>query len=495
MTIALVIKFDGGIAYNPRTRNQDESQDSQGFDIFSNPNKLIPYGDSIADTMASDTVDHIRPTRVFVTSLGLTTVGYKSNSDARGTCYTKTNINDSWSANGDGAYGWALIQDSEWVFRGKLYFLANSGSDVKIQRCDGGVVVTDCGNLTGTTAIRPFVHPKNNLTTIISGSAVYTFDGTTIVTCGLTIPTGYSAISMTDYGDNIAIAMNETSGNSQSVVGIWSLNNANLEFDLIVPFGDGQIIVVATLYNILYAVMLNNSYALTQQNPRLKVKSYSGGAVDTVINLPITSSTSAYLTANTINNGKLYFALENDTAIYCLGRNQEQQIVLTHDRFINNGATANPYYLSFIGDVLFCGSISGAGVYSLMRSMIQGNTESINYTNQNFYITTINPVMGLTRYTIQDSHKQKQFPAILLEYTGIASSGNTTLQYSVDGSSFVNIINDTNAVGEQATEAGAELTSQAPLNSGREITFKMISTGASQIKQLCYEYTPIPTML
>lgn len=239
-----------------------------------------------------------------------------------------------------------------------------------------------------------------------------------------------------------------------------------------------------------------SNYGFSVNQNKLVVKGYSGGAVSIVTSVQLTNSLiTQALTYKVKNGGRVFFGFGNDTTLYSFGKNKEEQYILARDRFFNNATVIGTSFgaLSMIGDTLFAGIFLSAGGFALMRSKINSFGETVTYTGTSFYKTTINPCMGLSRYTIQDKHKIKQLEAVLLEYSG-ASTGITTLQYSVDGSAFATIINDTNVTGEIGKEATRDINNE-PLLQGREITFLLSCTGGSRPKQLAYRYSAKDTLI
>ncbi len=493
-TVSAITKFDGGMAQDIRTQNQDESQDCTGFDIFTNPHYMIPYGDSVAETLDTGTMDDKRITDVFVTSVGLAGIGYASNVSSVPTFYTKTDINAAWGFNATGTIGFTFQQGSGVYYKGKLYCLSLNGTTYNLDRFDGGGVVTSVGTFTstGTFYARPFVHPEDNVLYIVIGNVIVSWDGSSLVVTTTILPSGYYCTSITNYGIYLAIVMNPLLNNTDGVCFLWgrdvSLNTLQGTIDL----GEGICQIVENLYNVLYFVVVNTTYDLTKIINKIRIKQYAGASVQTVYSLQVPITTSV-LTYKYKYDGKLYFVSGNESAIYAFGKNSEGQFILTHDRYINNGETVGSALpISMVGDVMFTGSISIDSVYSLMRSKVNGLGETITYRNTAIYTGTINQAMG-SNYSVQGKHKVKNLIATALLYTG-AASGTTALKYSIDASNMTSIIEDTNDVGEFGREASMQADGE-PFNSGRELQFQVESSGGSKIKGIFYRYTQEQTLI
>lgn len=494
-TVSLITKFDGGMAEDIRTQLQDQSQDCTGFDIFTNPHLLSPYGDSIAENMGSGTMDDHRITDVFQTTFGLTGIGYTSNVSSVPTFYTKTNINDNWGSNAVGTAGHTFVQGSGVYYKDKLFCLSLNGTQYNLDRFDGGGVVTSIGTFTSSFAslARPFVHPEDNVLYIVVGNTIVSWDGTTFTVTTTILPSGYYCTSLTYYGTYLAIVMNPTLNNNDAVCFLWGRDATLNTLQGTIDLGEGVCQMVENLYNTLYFVIVNSNFPLTKITNKIRIKQYAGASVQTVYSLQVSNNTSV-LTYKYKFDGRLYFLSGNETAIYAFGKNSEGRFILTHDRYINNGVTVGSGApISMIGDVMFIGSISQGGVYSLMRSKVNGLGESISYSNNAIFISTINPAMGLSRYTIQGKHKVKNLLAMALLFTG-SNVGNTNLKYSIDGSSMTSVIAESNTVGEFGREAGMQADG-LPFNSGREIQLQMESSGGSKIKGLFYRYVEEQTLI
>lgn len=503
MTVSLLTKWDGGIAEDPRTTNQDQSQNSENFDIFTNPHQLIPYGDSVAETVAGLNMSDIQIQDIDIVTISGTTyfvgAGYTGAGNLNTTFYTKVNINDAWGAQATVPTTPLVYQPNTGiVFQGKFYCIGVNGSTGQsyLLRFDGAGSITISTALTNNVVSKPFQHPSDNKMYIMSGNTIIQFDGTSFVNNTSLIGPGYYPVSYTDYGNYMAIAIQPVKGYGNAFVYMWDLIMTDAAFQVTVPLGEGSIRLIENLNNTLFIIMNPGGPALSVNQNKLVVKGYSGGAVSTMTTLQVPSSVGQVSTAKCKNASSVYFGFGNDTAIYRFGKNKEGQYILTKDRYYQNGLLCSGFRsVNIIGDTSFFGVVnSSTGFFSLMRSKINGLGETISYSSVSTFTTIINPVMGLSRYTVQDRHKTKQLEATLIEYEGVGTTGNMTLQYSIDGSNLQTIVNDTNSIGQKATEAVRQFDSQ-PLLSGREFEFVLSSSGGSKIKQVAYKYSPRETLL
>src|ERR1035437_1472306 len=91
-----VAKFDNGLAEDVRTTNTGENAQSLNFDIFTNPHKLIPYGDSVAETTSTNTMADIAISDIDYSLISSTYllrgVGYETNVSVVPTFWSKSAI-------------------------------------------------------------------------------------------------------------------------------------------------------------------------------------------------------------------------------------------------------------------------------------------------------------------------------------------------------------------------------------------------------------------
>lgn len=490
-------KFDGGHAEDVRGDSTDECEFSKNFDIFTNPHKLIPYGDSVAETVSGSTMDDIEIDNVDVSLIGssyiMTGAGYESGSSAKPAFFTKADIVTTFSSQAVAA-GNTYVKNSLVVFREKAYALGWNGSNqITLYRYNSGGSVTAAGTVAVTEVpiAKPFVHPEDNVLYIVCGNVIATFTiigGTdTMTTYSTILPTGFQATSQCDYGNYLAIAMRPLRGNGNSVTYLWGRDGTINTLQGTIDFGEGSINLLENLDNNLFAVMTPQTTLFTNITNKITVKGYAGGAVETIKSITNGSTATATIYKQK-NGGKVYFGFANDDAIYAFGKNKSGKYIITKDRYLFNGTTIGSSFsgVSMIGDVMWRAFTTLAGVFTLMRSKVAQLGESITYTSTSTYRTLVNPSMPL-----EDRYTDKLLKGVRIAYTG-ATTGTTVLKYSVNGGAFTTIISDTNAAGEQCTEANTE-SDGVPLGQGREFQFQVETTGGAQVKEIDYYYDNLPS--
>ncbi len=505
--LVLINKWDGGHAEDIRTFATDQSQFSWNFDIFTNPHKLIPYGDSIAETTGTSTMADIQLGDIDISLIGstyiLTGAGYETSVSLKPTFWTKSALTNggtlNWSSQAVAA-GNTFQKGSGVIYKDKYFALGYNGTNqYSLYRYDSAGSITTIGTISSSSTFycKPFVHPEDNVLYIVLGNSITSWNGSTLTTTTTILPSGMEATAITDYGTYLAIGMRPLRGNGNATVFLWGRDATINTLQGSLDFGEGNLLTIENLNDSLFAVMAPQSTFSTSIMNKIIVKGYSGGAVETIKSLVVLNTQAISLATKAKNGNRLYFGLNNDYATYVFGKNKSGSYILTQDRYFNNGSVIGSalYGLSMIGDVLWRGFSTAVSSFILMRSMISGLGETIVYTSTSIYKTTINPNMPLA-----DRYKNKQLEAVQISYTGKAS-GTIALKYLVDGkngsgtSVMTSIISDSTTAIEEVKEATAETSTNNALLAGREFQFQIESTGGVEVKEVRYKYSVINTTI
>lgn len=475
-------RFDGGQAEDIRTTSQYQNEFSKNFDIFTEPYRLNPYPDSIAETadvtMADSQISDVGVCTISGTDY-IVGIGYESSISTIPTFYTKTDVTSAFSKQATASSGFGFIKGSGIIYKNLAYAVGSSGTTYRLYRFNGAGSVTTIGDITSVASslVKCYVHPQDSKLYIAVGNVVATYDGSTLNTSFALPSTKFAIESITDYGNYLAMVGND-SGVPSCL--LWDRDTSLVNVSNIIPLGEGVVKLVTNLGNNLFFVMNSYNSSVPDVTPKIQVKGYSGGAVDTITEIQTSNHQIRSYKAKKSN--KLYFSTDNSTTLWIFGKNKSGNYTLTQDRFIqNSSAISNVAGISVIGDVIWVGANTATG-YVLMRSKVNFLGESIAYTGTSQFRTTINPSMPLA-----DRYKDKTLQSVRLAYTG-ASSGNTVLKYSVDGSAFQTAITMTNSAGEHTIEATADANG-APFDiNGREYQFQIECTGGSKPKELAYKF-------
>lgn len=495
-------RFDGGNAEDIRTTQFNKCEFSKNFDVFTEPYRLTPYADSIADT-ADVTMDDTRISDVGICTISGTDyivgVGFESGASTKVAFYTKTAPNGTFSQQAVSASG-AYVSGSLVTYKTSAYAVSDNASGTyTLWKFVSAGTVTSIGTISTTSGLKvsTFVHPEDNILYVTVGNVIAKWDNSSYSTATSILPANFYTTSITNYGTYLAIAMNPSVSSNKAVCYLWGRDTTINTLQATLDLGEGYVGIVENLDNNLFFVMSPNMQLSTNLVNKIIVKGYSGGAVDTIVSIMDSSSLSIgqVYSYKAKRNNKVYFGFANSDSVYNFGKNKEGSYIVSNDRFIINGTQISSFPssgtitgISIIGDLLWVGTISTTGTFTLQRSKINSLGESLTYTATSQYKSTINPNMP-----IADRYSDKKLRAVQVAYTG-ASSGTTVLKYSVDGSAMTTIISQSNTTGEHVIEATNQ-NDGSPFLSGREFQFQIESTGGSKIKEVKYAYDNLTTTI
>lgn len=478
MIVVIKNNFGGGHAEDLRTFAVNQAEYSLNFDIFTNSHYLQPYPNTTAETVTAGTItDHKMSDVIDGISLSGDSyigLGQAGLSDANLKFFSKSSPTDAWTKRVEDTAG-SVINGTLVGYKGLAYALKTQGSDIQLLELTNATTITSRGTVsTESTACKPFVHPEDNILYGGCGDTLWKWDGTTFTNITSLLPTGTTVTSLTSYGTYLVIALRTLEG--KAVAYLWGRDTTINTFQGVIPFGKGSLNVIENLGDIIVGIVTQTS--ATAIDDKIYVKVWSGGEAQTIKEITATFSGTANSILKAESKNRLYFVYGSSDCIYVVGKNKEGEWVVSKDRYVDNGtAPSSVRGISVIDDYLWVGYTNSGGDSVFYR------TSEGNFTSTATYRTTVNPNMA-----IADRYKDKQLMSVQISYTG-ASSGTTSVKYSVDGSSMTTLISDTNASGEQITIATAENTDALPLLSGREFQFQIECTGGTKIKELRYTYT------
>lgn len=281
-----VNRFDGGIADDPRKQTQNEFQITQHFDIFSQPNKLIPYRSLEADTETSVSSTDLKQYQVkdFVyasasaklyglgqTGAGLTKIVQKA--DATTGVWTLPA-----SSEGNGA----VKNDCFFEYKDYLWGFQGTNQIFKWGLLSGTPSITNSADTVASTIVSVadgIIAADGNAYMAYNNVIVRIApDTTTITDSAKTVPDTYRITSLANYGSYMAIGCSpKSSFNGQSKVFIW-----NLSSDLFVEtvdWGEGDLRVLDNVEGVLVGITdryLNNATGAGKGSMVIQV--YQGGA-------------------------------------------------------------------------------------------------------------------------------------------------------------------------------------------------------------------------
>lgn len=499
MKTVIINTFDGGQAEDIRTFKTNQNNGSKHFDIYSNPHQLRPFSDMVADTIStgSTTMTDFDITDVlpvdFSGTVKLVGWGRESAASTKATFFLKSApITGAWASVVTTAGSTTPIAGTLIEYKGGAYSIDSQPNLIKFT---SGTTYTSIGSLDSANSLgfypKPFVHPEDNIMYIGTNNNVGSYNGTTLDTSVLILPSNMTITSFTNYGGYLAIACKPTSGVGRSIVYLWSRDPTDV-FVQPIDWGDGSLEILENINETLVGVssikVVGTFDSITNYN--YQVKTYSGGSVQ-VVNDTVTTNTNVLRHFKAKQYDKLYFGFDTDDTIWVTGKNKSGEWFVSKDRYITpTGSTITGVLNNFslVGDKLFTAYTDGgvAGYLALEK-------ETTWSTSTPSFVTTINPNMP-----IEHRYEKKKLVAVQIVYeinvSGGTSSGTVGLLLSIDNSTLTSVISKSqSAVGQYVTHA-QEYASGLNFGEGYEFYFQATSTGAVRIKEIKYKYEIVNTI-
>lgn len=503
MAKAVISRFDGGLAEDIRTTKTNQSAGGANFDIATNPHKLIPYSDPIAETHASGAMTNYAITDVDIVNISDTTptihgMGRTNSGATTVSIFKKSSTSDitsQWSAalatGGYVAPGTLINYYDATAALDKLYFIAGSA----FCSFDTPSTITSHGGLVGpyttNTYPRPFIHPVDNAVYIGAANKVYKFDAVTYTSATVlhTLGSYFEVTAFADYGTYLAIGGRYFGRTKKSSV---YLSNKDItspqELPIsVIDWGEGSLIQLVSMGGALVGISYTEEVGAYSSVTKYKmyIKSYSGGKVQTIKEIE-TFRTDDIKIWGDKSGDRFYFGFDTDRSLYVIGINKLGELYVAPDRYYTptgSYITGTFNGVSFIGDIAFIAYQDGGVTGYLVR---QGTGTA--YTLPSYYNTTVNPGMN-------EDHRalRKKLQNIRISYTVKAVNGTVGLGLRTDSqtASYTSVISEIKAsTGEYVTTAKA-FADGTLFDEGYEYQFQISSVGNVEIKRVEYEYITV----
>ena len=497
---AIINRFDGGMAEDLRTTASNQCASSVNFDISTNPHKLKPFSDPIAETHASGPITDYAITDVGVLNISGTTptvygMGRASSGSTNVAIFKKSSTSDitaQWgasSATNASAVnpGTMLGYYDQTAATDKMFFLsANTG----LYSFTDPSTITSLGALSavvsGVSYPKPYRHPIDNTVYMGSANKVYKFDAVTYTSPTLlhTFGANFMVQSFTEYGNYLAIAGRSITRSTKSSVYLSNRIIPNDGAQQVIDWGEGSLVIVENIDGYIVGVSYTEDVGgySTVSNYKLYIKVWAGGEVRTVKEIE-TRRLDEIKIWKAKHDNKLYFGYDTDRSIYVVGRNKLGDWFVTGDRYYNPSGTyitGTFNGISFVGDVAFMAYQDGGTTGYLVR---QGTGST--YALTSYYTTTINPNMEVSHRALR-----KKLISVRIAYTAEANNGTVGVGFRQDTqtAAFTSIISETKATaGEYVVHADMTGAGEG-FDEGYELQFQFTSTGNVSIKQFEYVY-------
>ena len=481
----LIIKrnsFSGGISDDPRKVSGTEFQIAKHFDVFSQPNRMIPYRSLEADTndgstatgmkqyVVKDFLYHSSSAKLYglgQTGAGLTKIVYKADA-------TTGNWTLPASSEGNGAVQYGCLveyKDYLWGFQGTTQVF-------KWGLLSGTPSITNSAGTVGaiSSVAQGVIAQDDNLYLPYNNKLARVTSGGTVTDEALTLPTNFKITSICNYGKYLAIACAPISTfNGTSKVFLWNLTSPDIQE--VIDWGEGELRVLETIEGVLIGVTdryLNNTTGAGRGS--LVVQAWSGGTPQVLKEIFTQALTGKVVPiSKAVKNNRLFFSAKvmtnsagttYDEGIWSVGRKSAAYPWAVNLDIIdeNVGATGIQSFGTAANYFFVAYSTDGS---------IDKTNDAATYAFTSIYESQIE--------SFDDPCITKQIQQISVYTAPIPASSTVTLKYKVDADTdwtTIGTINTTNSIHRDFLNI--ESTGNA-FATFRELKLRIESTGGAEI--------------
>ena len=486
MTKILIDTFHGGLAQDIRDFTTTEAVSSGGFVV--SKTALTPAREVIHDT----TQDGVYLSGFIVdeTTGWILANGYSTTSSAFSTLYAKlssTDITVGWGKQGVSSS--VYIANTLLMYKGKPFAVGKDGSG-KPQLIQWGSYSSP--TIAGTAALapdfiptyvpQPVVHPEDNILYFAYANKVYSWDGSTFRTVQ-TVPDNREITSLKALEGYLIIGTRSRTSYGTSIAYIWGRDYSLATFQGSINFGQGDLLILTVIENSLYGISYNGYNPLSSNLTRkITVRGYDGGDAVKLKEIDIANNQDLK-NLRVEKDGKCYFtSSQNSDSLWVLGKNINGKLFIDRDRFIFNGEEVQTIYsFGMVGDYLFADIRDG--VMTDDEIWYTKNTDAYSGTAYREFLLN----HGMTH---EDRNKKKQLKGAKVMWeaqTGDAVASTVSLELSVDGANYEEILTDSATSGLHLTHTSRK-TDSTQFDAGREIQLQVKSQGGAKVISVEYEY-------
>jgi hypothetical protein len=475
-----ISRFDGGISDDPRQNTTNGFQVSEHFDIFTFPNKLVPYRSSESDTNDGSSATGMKQYKIRDFVYGndgkLYGLGQQA-SLSRSKVFSKADpTTGNWTLEATAEAAGLLIYGSftEWGTTPALWMFSGT---TNVSKWTIGSTFTDTVATVGTitTVAQSVIAADDNMYMFYNNKVVRVTPAGAVTDAVLSLPATGRITSACNYGKYLAITwVNGASalGNGRAYVYLWDLVSADVSERI--DWGDGvNNLIIGNVDDVIIGVSDNQaSSSLGVGGGRFYVKVYSGGAPQVIKEIKATSTVTAGKFSKTVyvKDSKMYWVmsaafngLSEIAGIWAVGKNLNGNYVVTIDHIeeaVNsNGIQGFALYGNYVW-------IAHSADGSITKTDDQPTyTETSIYESQKFV----------------NSKQNKKIAGVWVTFEALPAAGQVVLRYRKDAeTSWTTIFTETtdNAVSHESINI--ESTGLA-FPDFREIQFRIQSTGGAVI--------------
>lgn len=372
--------------------------------------------------------------------------------------------------------------------------------------------------LTFTSIGQGFVHPADkilyfpyNTTTNCLIGAITTnaspfgsFNAT-----ALTLPKQYRVYGLCSYGNYLAIPATTSNPASVSASRVFFWNRDTTQtWDYDVSWGGGLLQVLNNLNGTLVGISANSGNGASgavQDRASISIKGYEGGEVFPIFEIAANHLTSAGFPSVTINpnvnfvkNNRLYFSVNivpsdgisnSYYGLWSVGKNNEGRWTVTIERVATNDNSETGVLAAAIAGDFVCMVHTAEGT---LTYTINGQTAPVTYAATSVYESSVNPEMPSI-----DKPQEKNLVAVAMHFLPLPTGSQVVMKVRVDSNSMADwktIFTKTPTTPDtKSTIYETQIITAMTVPDGRNIEFRLESTGGAQITGFTYKYAPKTT--
>jgi hypothetical protein len=477
--------FSGGVSDDPREENSTKFQVTEHFDVFSQPNRMIPYRSLEADTETSVSATDLKQydvRDVLYASASAKLYGLGQTGAGNTKIVQKADATTGlWTlpANSEGAgavRNGCLVEykDYLWGFQG--------GTSVfKWGLLSGTPTITDAAGTVATisSVAQGIIAKDDNLYLPYNNKLVRVNAGGTVQDDVLILPSNFKITSIENYGNYLAIGCAPVSTfNGVSKVFLWNLISDDVQE--VVDWGEGELRVLANIEGMLVGITdryLNNATGAGKGS--MIVQIYQGGTPQVIKEVFTEALTGKSMPlSKAVKNNRVFWAAkimtnsagtEYNEGIWSFGRkNVNYPFALTLDIIDENintsgiqsfGTAANYFFISHSAD-----------------GSVDKTNDAETYAFTSVYESQI--------FNFGDVDADKTLENVKVSFRRLISGESLTVKYKTNEASAWTTIGTYSTVDTVSkTFLAIESTSLA-FASGREYEFRLEGTGGLQITGL-----------
>lgn len=515
-----ITRFDGGFVNDPREQGANIASMVTNFDALTDKHRIIPYRDSGSGDDAPTTSRKQNFAIALWTPTGnyrIFALGVQSAALTRAeilmkdltTSGTDDLADNTWITPAANQGGQNTVDLTLFVYyrkTGKIYG-AHTGTHIWAFTPDGSTAFANTHNaLTHTFIGQGLVHSKDDILYIpyhnSAGAAgaksfIAKNDNGSWTNAALTLPDHLIPISISEYGNYLAIGCAPASGIGNSVVYLWDRDASLATLSEGIDWGSGILKVLEEVDGLLLGISIIGglatsgiaSAASTTFNDRIIFRYLSGEKAVKLKTLKGSTSSQLPVAKQKIDN-RLYFMMQislhgaTREGVFSIGRSSEDSpISLVHERTPNNDTalvSGTLYNFFVVGDFMFISYLSSSA-YALSKTNDQSS-----FTATSIYESKI--LNG------DDSSITKKLLGVTVMFEPLPAAGQVVLKYKknedIDGSTFTTIY--THTTDDSISHSAINIESSgANLPEFKELVLRIESTGGAVITGIKYRYEAI----